>query len=155
MLEDAGDFKMNPPIRGRADREALIEGLLDGTIDMIATDHAPHAASEKAGGFAKATMGVVGLECALAAMYTTLVKPGILTLEKLGALMAVNPGARFALGGEIEVGARADFAAFDLNEKWTVDPDKFYSMGKSTPFRGKELYGTCVKTILNGEVAFG
>ncbi len=154
MLEDAGDFKMNPPIRGKADRAALIEGLLDGTIDMIATDHAPHAASEKAGGLTGAVMGVVGLETAFAAMVTTLVEPGILTLEGLGALMAGNPGARFGLGGAIRVGARADFAAFDLNQKWEVKPEAFRSMGRSTPFRGKTLTGVCVKTILNGEVVF-
>ncbi len=155
MLEDAGDFKMNPPIRGKTDREALVEGLLDGTIDMIATDHAPHAASEKAGGLREATMGVVGLETALPAMYTALVRPGLMTLAKLAACMAGNPGARFGLGGEIRVGARADLAAFDLGAKWRVEPEQFASMGKSTPFRGMELYGKCVKTILNGEVAFG
>lgn len=155
MLEDSGDFKMNPPIRANADRAALIEGLLDGTIDMIATDHAPHAQEEKAGGLTGAVMGVVGLECAFAAVYTTLVKPGVLTLEKLAALMAVNPGARFGLGGEIAVGARADFAAFDLGAKWTVAPDKFRSMGRSTPFAGRELNGKCVRTILGGEVVYG
>lgn len=155
MLEDSGDFKMNPPIRERADREALIEGLLDGTVDMIATDHAPHGLREKAGGLRGATMGVVGLETAFASMYTALVRPGIMTLEGLAARMAVNPGARFGLGGEIRVGARADFAAFDLSETWTVEPEKFRSMGRSTPFRGAELAGKCAKTILNGEVVFG
>jgi dihydroorotase len=155
MLEDSGDFKMNPPIRGRADREALIGGLLDGTVDMIATDHAPHAANEKAGGLRGAAMGVVGLETAFAAMYTALVRPGILTLEGLAARMAVNPGARFGLGGTIRVGARADFAAFDLSKTWTVEPENFRSMGRSTPFRGAKLTGKCVRTILNGEVVFG
>lgn len=154
MLADSGDFKMNPPIREGADREALIEGLLDGTIDMIATDHAPHTASEKAGGLTGAVMGVVGLECALAAMYTTLVQPGILSLEKLAALMATNPGARFGLGGEIKIGAPADLAAFDLDAKWTVNPAEFRSMGKATPFAGKALYGRCARTIIGGEVRF-
>lgn len=155
MLEDSGDFKMNPPIRGAEDRAALIEGLLDGTIDMIATDHAPHAAHEKAGGLIGAAMGVVGLETALPALYTALVKPEIMPLERLADLMAVSPGARFGLGGKIAVGAPADFAAFNLDERLTVAPDEFFSKGKSTPFRGMELFGKCVRTIRGGEVVFG
>jgi dihydroorotase len=154
MLKDDGSFKMNPPIRARADRDALIEGVLDGTIDMIATDHAPHAPAEKAGGLRNAVMGVVGLECAFAAMYTQFVETGLLSLEGLVRRMATNPGARFGLGGEIRVGGRADFAAFDLTRAWTVDPARFHSMGKSTPFAGMALTGMCMRTVCGGRTVY-
>ena len=153
-LRDSGDFKMNPPIRGRADRDALIEGVLDGTIDMIATDHAPHAAREKSGGLKDSVMGVVGLECAFAAMHTFFVVPGILTMEQLAALMSANPGARFGLGGAIREGASADFAAIDLDARWMVNPEKFRSLGRSTPFRGMEMVGKCVRTVCGGKTVY-
>lgn len=137
LMED-GRFKMNPPLRGEEDRLALLEGLADGTVDMIATDHAPHSAEEKSKGLEKSLMGVVGLETAFPAMYTFLVKNGFLTLEKLVELMSVNPRRRFELEGGLE---RGDFAAFDLSESYEVDPSKFFSMGRATPFAGMKLYG--------------
>ena len=137
-LREEGRFKMNPPLRSREDREALIQGIHDGTVDMIATDHAPHSAEEKSRGLEGSAMGVVGLETAFPILYTRLVKPGILSLEKLVELMAVNPKKRF---GFPETG---DFAVWDVDREYTVDPSAFCSMGKSTPFAGERVFGRCV-----------
>ena len=144
-LKDEGRFKMNPPIRSEADRQALLEGILDGTIDMIATDHAPHSAEEKSKGLAGSNMGVVGLETAFAVMYTNFVKTGVMSLEKLIQLMSTNPRKRFG----IELGE--SYTVFDLGKKFTVDPSKFLSMGKATPFEGLELYGECLMTVKDGQ----
>ena len=154
MLEEDGRFKMNPPIRSEQDRQALIEGLLDGTIDMIATDHAPHSAEEKSRGLEKSLMGVVGLETAFPVLYTELVKKGVISLEKLVELMCVNPRKRFNIGSPFEIGQSADFTVYDLNEKYTVDPEKFLSMGRATPFAGKEVYGRCLMTAVKGEIVW-
>ncbi len=148
MLQEDGRFKMNPPIRARADREALLEGLLDGTIDMIATDHAPHTAQEKGRGLADSAMGVVGLETSFPSLYTHLVKPGIMTLPALVEKMHHIPARRFGL----ETGG--DLAVFDLEEQFTVDPDQFLSLGRATPFRGWELSGACRMTIVAGKIVW-
>ena len=147
-LQEDGRFKMNPPLRDQSDRLALIEGIVDGTIDMIATDHAPHSAEEKARGLEKSAFGVVGLETAFAAMYTHLVKPGIITLERLVELLADNPRKRFG----IPLGL--DFSVWDLNTAYTVDPEEFQSMGRATPFAGMELYGRCLLTVCDGKVVW-
>ena len=144
-LLDEGRFKMNPPIRSEADRLALIEGIVDGTIDMIATDHAPHSLEEKSKGLKGSNMGVVGLETAFAVMYTHLVKEGIITLEKLLDLLAYNPRKRF----NIELGN--SYTVFDLDKEFTVEPSKFLSMGKATPFEGKRLFGECLMTVKDGK----
>ena len=143
-LQDLGRFKMNPPIRSESDRLALIEGIKDGTIDMIATDHAPHSLEEKSKGLAGSNMGVVGLETAFSVMYTHLVKAGVLSLERLIELMSTNPRRRFG----IELGN--SYTVFDLSKKYTVDPSKFLSMGRATPFEGCELYGECLMTVKDG-----
>ncbi|MGN0628319.1 MAG: dihydroorotase [Oscillospiraceae bacterium] len=147
-LQEEGRFKMNPPLRGKADREALIRGIQDGTIDMIATDHAPHSAEEKARGLEKSPFGIVGLETAFPVLYTRLVKEGIITLEKLVDLLALNPRKRFS----IPLGN--DFTVWDLNAIETVDPEKFLSKGRATPFEGWELYGKCVMTVKDGKVIY-
>ncbi len=146
-----GRFKMNPPIRSRADRDALIAGILDGTLDMIATDHAPHSYEEKARGFSGA-FGVVGLETAFPIMYTNFVKTGRMSLEKLISLMHDAPSKRFGIGGDIKVGEDADFTVYDLNKKYTVDPDTFQTKGRFTPFLGHEVYGKCKMTVRKGEI---
>ncbi len=146
-LEEDGRFKMNPPLRSEEDKKALIEGLIDGTIDMIATDHAPHSAEEKAKGLEKSAMGVVGLETAFPVMYTYLVKPGILSLEKLIELMSINPRKRFGIEKR-----QGDIAVFDLNEEYTVCPEAFQSMGKSTPFAGAKVFGRCRATFSKGKL---
>ena len=153
-LQEDGRFKMNPPIRSEADREALVEGILDGTIDMIITDHAPHSAEEKSRGLEKSLMGVVGLECAFAVLYTGLVKKGILSLEKLLDLMHTAPARRFGVGTPIAVGQPADLTVFDLEKKWTVDPEQFLSLGRATPFEGWEVQGACKMTFIGGEIAW-
>ena len=153
-LQEDGRFKMNPPIRSEEDRQALLEGLLDGTIDMIATDHAPHSAEEKSRGLEKSLMGVVGLETAFAALYTHLVRPGILPLTKLAELLHGNPMRRFGLGGRLEEGGTADLTAFALDERYTVDPEQFQSKGRATPFAGMELYGACKLTIAGGRIVW-
>jgi dihydroorotase len=153
-LQEDGRFKMNPPIRSADDRAALVEGILDGTIDMIITDHAPHSAEEKSGGLANSAMGVVGLETAFAEMYTHLVKPGIITLEKLIELMSINPGRRFGMGTEIAVGQPADLAAFELDTPYRVDPDTFKSKGRATPFAGDTVYGRCRMTMVEGRIVW-
>ena len=148
LMED-GRFKMNPPIRSEEDRLALIEGIKDGTIDMIATDHAPHTAAEKSRGLEGSLMGVVGLETAFSVLYTKLVKTGVITLEKLIELMSINPRKRFSLP-ETE-----DFCVFDLNEEYTVNPDEFLSMGKATPFQDEKLFGVCKLTVADKNIVFG
>ena len=154
-LQEDGRFKMNPPLRGEADRAALIEALLDGTIDMIATDHAPHSAEEKSRGLEKSAMGVVGLECAFAVLYTGLVETGVLTLERLTELMSCAPARRFNLpGGEIKVGEAAYLAVFDTNEEYTIDPAEFASMGRATPFEGWRVKGKCLMTVCAGRTVW-
>lgn len=148
MLREDGRFKMNPPIRSEEDRLALLEGIKDGTIDMIATDHAPHSAEEKGRGLEKSLMGVVGLETAFSVLYTRLVKNGIITLEKLIELMAINPKKRFGLP------KTEDFCIFDLNEEYTVDPNEFFSKGRATPFDGERLFGVCRLTVVNGKPVY-
>ena len=145
-LREDGRFKMNPPLRGREDRLALIEGIKDGTVDMIATDHAPHSPAEKSKGLKGSAFGITGLETAFPMLYTCLVKEKIITLEKLIELMAVNPRKRFGLPLE-----KAGFTVFDLNEKYRIDPDRFLSMGRATPFEGREVYGRCLVTAVCGE----
>ncbi len=155
-LQENARFKMNPPLRARDDMEALVAGIVDGTIDMLATDHAPHSAEEKGRGLEKSLMGVVGLETAFAEMYTNLVKPGIITLEKLIEIMYENPCRRFGLGREkgLEVGQVADLTVFDLDAEYTVDPENFATMGRATPFEGDRVYGKCVLTVCGGEIAY-
>ncbi len=153
-LQEHGRWKMNPPLRGAEDRAALIAGILDGTVDMIATDHAPHEAETKERGLEKSAMGVVGLETAFAVMYTHFVKTGILSLEKLVSLMSETPRARFGLGSPLEEGQPADLAVFDLEREWTVDPAEFLSKGKYTPFDGMKLFGQCVLTLVGGSVVW-
>jgi dihydroorotase len=150
-LRDEGRFKMNPPVRSKADQLALIEGLADGTIDMLATDHAPHAALEKCGGLRKSLMGVVGLEIAFPVLYTGLVLPGIITLERLVELMSTVPRARFGLPGGITDG---DFTIFDLDASYPVDPSEFLSMGRATPFEGQTVFGRCLLTVHNGQIVW-
>ncbi len=149
-LQEDGRFKMNPPLRAREDRDALIEGLLDGTIDMLVTDHAPHSREEKARGLEKSAMGVVGLETSFAASYTALVRPGILPLEKLVDLMHGAPMRRFGCGTELAEGQPADLTAFDLTKTYTVDPETFLTMGRATPFAGRALTGVCELTMIGG-----
>ncbi len=153
-LQEDGRFKMNPPIRSEADRQALVAGLLDGTVDMIATDHAPHSAEEKGRGLEKSLMGVVGLETAFAALYTHLVKPGVLPLDRLIELMHGNPARRFGFGTPLAEGQPADLTVFDLDAKYTVNPEDFQTMGRATPFAGMELYGVCRLTMVNGEIVW-
>ena len=148
-LQEDGRFKMNPPLRSAADRSALIEGIKDGTIDMIATDHAPHSAEEKSRGLKSSLMGVVGLETAFPVMYTGLVKTGIITLEKLIDLLSTNARKRFNLPL-----SENDFSVWNLDKKYTVNPDDFLSMGKSTPFAGNEVFGECIMTVRDKKAAY-
>ncbi len=147
-LQEDGRFKMNPPLRSREDREALIEGLIDGTIDMIATDHAPHSAEEKSKGLEKSLMGVVGLETAFPVLYTELVVKKVITFEKLIELMCINPRKRFRVNTE------NDFAVFDVESSYEINPEDFLSMGRATPFAGRRVYGKCLLTVCNGEVVY-
>ncbi len=146
-LKEEGRFKMNPPIRSEADRLALIEGIKDGTIDMIATDHAPHSMEEKSKGLEKSAFGVVGIETAFQVMYTHLVKTGIITLEKLVEIMAINPRERFGL-------KQSGTTVWDLDKEITVKPESFLSLGKATPFKNMKLYGECLITVLDGKVIY-
>ena len=147
-LQEDGRFKMNPPLRGKEDREALVQGILDGTIDMIATDHAPHSADEKAKGLEGSAFGIVGLETAFSTLYTHLVKPGVLSMELLVKLLCDNPRKRFG----IPLGL--DFSLWALDQSYIVDPQEFLSMGKATPFAGSELYGRCVLTVCDGKIVW-
>ena len=151
MLENLGRFKMNPPIRSEQDRVALLQGLIDGTVDMIATDHAPHSAEEKSRGLDKSAMGVVGLETAFAVLYTELVKTGIISLEKLIQVMSIAPANRFSLPVGYENGS---MCVFELDSEYEIDPKDFVSMGKATPFEGKKVYGQCVATVYKGNVVY-
>lgn len=154
-LQEDGRFKMNPPLRSKEDMKALIEGVLDSTIDVIATDHAPHSREEKSKGLEKSAMGVVGLETAFPVLYTKLVKTGVIMLEKLIEMMSVTPRKIFNIeGGEIKAGAPADLCVLDLEKKWTVDPEKFVTMGRATPFEGWEIYGENVMTLKRGEIVY-
>lgn len=150
-LKEEGRFKMNPPLRGAEDRSALIEGIKDGTIEVIATDHAPHTAEEKARGLKGSAMGIVGIETSFALCYTYLVRRGVITIEKLIALMSENPRRIFRLGGAMKEGERADIAVYDITKPYTIDTSEFLSMGKATPFEGEEVYGRCLLTLFNGE----
>ena len=145
-LQEHGRFKMNPPLRSESDREALIEGILDGTIDMIATDHAPHSAEEKSRGLEKSAFGIVGLETAFPLMYTHFVKTGRMSIEKLFDLLVYNPRERFGLA------ENSGFSVWSLDDEYTVDPAAFKSMGRATPFEGEKLFGKCVATVYNGKI---
>ena len=147
LMED-GRFKMNPPLRSISDREAILEGILDGTIDMIATDHAPHSAEEKSRGLEKSAMGIVGIETAFPVLYTRLVKTGILSLERLVELMCINPRERFGITGDV------GFTVFELQNEYEINPDEFLSMGRATPFAGDVVFGRCLATVYNGEVVY-
>ena len=147
-LQEDGRFKMNPPLRSKEDRLALIEGIKDGTIDMIATDHAPHSKEEKSRGLENSAFGIVGLETAFPVMYTHLVKEGVISLEKLVELMVDNPRKRF------NIPLSNDFSIWKLNEEFTVDPNEFLSMGKATPFENDRLFGRCVRTVCNSKVVY-
>ena len=147
-LQEDGRFKMNPPLRAAEDRQALIEGILDGTVDMIATDHAPHSAQEKSRGLAGSAMGVVGLETAFPVLYTYLVKPGVLSLERLTELLAVNPRKRFGIP------AGEDWSVWELSRPYRVDPAEFLSKGRATPFAGRRVWGTCRLTVCGGKAAY-
>ena len=148
-LEEDGRFKMNPPIRSAEDRDALVEGLLDGTVDMIATDHAPHSAEEKSRGLEKSLMGVVGLETAFAVLYTKLVKTGRVPLEVILRALCDNPRKRFGIPENED-----DFAVFDLDESWVINPETFVSMGHATPFEGWQVTGDCIYTSVGGEAVW-
>lgn len=146
-LQENGDYKMNPPLRGKKDREALIEGLLDGTIDMIATDHAPHSQEEKAKGLTGSAFGIVGLETAFQVLYTELVKGGVITISKLVELMAVNPRKRFNIPFD-------GFSVWDIEKSAVINPEEFLSKGKSTPFKGKRVFGENVLTVSGGRAVY-
>lgn len=147
-LKESGSFKMNPPIRSEEDRQALIEGIRDGTIDMIATDHAPHGSDEKSRGLKDSLMGIVGLETAFPVMYTYLVKKGIITLERLIELMAINPRRRFGLP------KTDDICIYDLQSEYKIDPGEFKSKGKSTPFDGLTVTGKNLLTVCGGKAVW-
>lgn len=147
-MQEDGRFKMNPPLRSRADKETLIEGIKDGTIDMIATDHAPHSAEEKGRGLEKSLMGVVGLETAFPVLYTELVMKNIITLDRLVELMSFKPKERFGID------TNNDFAVFDISEAYKIDPKDFLSMGRATPFAGREVFGRCLLTVHNEKVVY-
>ena len=147
-LQEDGWFKMNPPLRGREDRLALIEGIKDGTIDMIATDHAPHSLEEKSKGLSGSAFGIVGIEIAFPLLYTRLVKTGVITLEKLIELLDTNPRKRFAIPWD------GDYSVWDLNAEFTVDPEEFLSKGRATPFKGEKLFGKCIRTVCDGKIVY-
>ena len=147
-MQEDGRFKMNPPLRSREDKKALIEGIKDGTIDMIATDHAPHSAEEKGRGLEKSLMGIVGLETAFPVLYTELVTKNIITLDRLVELMSFKPKERFGID------TNNDFAVFDISEAYKIDPEDFLSMGRATPFAGREVFGRCLLTVHNEKVVY-
>ena len=148
-LQEEGRFKMNPPLRSPADRKALLEGLLDGTIDMVATDHAPHSAEEKSRGLEKSAFGIVGLETAFPILYTKLVKPGIMTMETLLDRMVYAPRKRFGIPLD-----EGDYSVWDLTEEYEIDPETFVSKGHATPFAGWKVFGKCLKTVCGGKTVF-
>ena len=147
-MQEDGRFKMNPPLRSREDKQALIEGIKDGTIDMIATDHAPHSAEEKGRGLEKSLMGIVGLETAFPVLYTELVTKNIITFDRLVELMSFKPKERFGID------TNNDFAVFDISEAYKIDPEDFLSMGRATPFAGREVFGRCLLTVHNEKVVY-
>lgn len=149
-LREEGRFKMNPPLRSAADRDALIKGIQDGTIEVIATDHAPHTAEEKSRGLKGSAMGIVGLETAFPVIYTKLVRTGIITLGRMIELMCDNPRRIFRLGGALRVGEAADIALFDISTPYRIDSMEFLSKGRSTPFEGWEVFGRCLLTLKDG-----
>ena len=153
-LKEHGKFKMNPPIRSAADRDALIKGVQDGTIEVIATDHAPHSAEEKEKGLEKSNMGVVGIETSFAAMNTYMVKRGYITMEKLCEVMSINPRKLFGLPHGIKLGEKADFVLVDPDKEWVVNPEEFASKGRYTPFDGVTLYGDVLMTVYNGQTVY-
>ena len=146
-LREDGRFKMNPPLRSREDKEALIEAAIDGTVDMIATDHAPHSVQEKAKGLAGSAFGIVGLETAFPVLYTELVKKNVMTLDRLVYMMSEAPRKRFGI-------EESGYSVWDLNCEYEIDPDRFLSKGRSTPFEGKKVYGKCVMTVFGDNVVF-
>ena len=148
MLEEEGRFKMNPPIRSKEDQQALIEGILDSTIDMIATDHAPHSAEEKSRGLEKSAFGIVGIETAFPIMYTHFVKTGRMTLDRLVELMCINPRKRFG----IELGC--DYTIWDLDSEYEIDPEEFLSKGRATPLAGWKVNGKCIATVCDDKVVY-
>lgn len=154
MLKEDGAFKMNPPIRDRSDKLALIEGIKDGTVEMLATDHAPHSFEEKSKGLKGSLNGIVGLETAFPVLYTHLVKTGEISLEKLIEIMSVNPANRFGVENQIKEDALANFVVFDLNEEYTINAKDFLSMGKSSPFDGYKVYGKCLLNFCDGKVVY-
>ena len=147
-LIDDGRFKMNPPLRSKSDREALIEGVLDGTVDMIATDHAPHSTEEKSKGLEKSAFGIVGLETAFPVLYTKLVKTGLVPLERIIEMLTKAPRERFGLT------QKNDFSVWSLDERESVDPEKFLTMGRATPFDGEELFGVCKLCVCDGKTVW-
>lgn len=153
-LQDEGRFKMNPPLRAADDRDELIRGIQDGTIDCIASDHAPHSADEKSKGLLKSAMGVTGIELSLPAVYTYAVRTGLISFSRMIELMAGNPRHIFGIKGGLEPGQRADFTLVDFNTPFTVEPDRFVSMGHATPFAGLELYGKVIATFFQGQSVF-
>ena len=147
-LKEDGKYKMNPPLRSKEDRAALIEGIKDGTIDMIATDHAPHSAEEKAKGLSGSAFGIVGLETAFPLLYPHLVKPGVITMEKLMELLCFAPRKRFGISSD------AGFSVWDLDREYEIDPEEFLSMGKATPFEGMKVSGRCLLTECDGQIVY-
>ena len=147
-LKESGNYKMNPPIRSEEDRLALIEGILDGTIDMIATDHAPHSKEEKSKGLKDSLNGIIGLEVAFPILYTKLVKTGVISLEKLVEIMCINPRKRFNLQSE------DDYCVWNIEKEYEIKEKDFLSKGKSTPFLGEKVFGECVLTIKQGKVVY-
>ena len=146
---------MNPPLRSADDRQALIDGVIDGTVDIIATDHAPHSAEEKSKGLEKSAMGVVGLETAFAVLNSRLVKTGVISLEKLVYMMSVRPREIFGIeGGEIKVGEPADLALLDTEALWTVNPEQFATKGRATPFENWQVQGKNLLTVYKGEIVY-
>ena len=148
QLTEDGWFKMNPPVRDRSDREALLEGICDGTIEIVATDHAPHSAEEKAKGLEKSAFGIVGIETAFPLLYTYLVKSGTLTLDQLVKLLSDNPRKRFGIQSD------PGRSIWNLEEEYIIDPDDFLSKGKATPFKGWKVFGRCIETVYNGNTVY-
>ncbi len=154
QLENHGRYRMNPPIRGEADRLALLAGVLDGTVDMIATDHAPHSAEEKSKGMLNSAFGVVGLETAFPLLYTRLVKPGLLPMQRLITCLHDAPNRRFRIDSAAQVGQPANLSVWDLSREVTIDPAHFQSMGRATPFEGERVFGACLMTVAGGNIAW-
>lgn len=146
-LKEDGRYKMNPPLRSKSDKQALIDGIIDGTIDVIATDHAPHSKEEKSKGLKSSAFGIVGIETAFATIYTHLVKKGVITMEKLVELLCTNARKRFSL-------PLNGYTVFDLNEEYILSEDFFLSKGKATPFINTKLYGVCKRTVVDGKTAY-